>query len=147
MLVFNSPVYCLLPSFGRLSKSVSLNKMLQLFRGKGGLSHICCHRKCTIPVLRLWQTEFSFRGKVGYPTFHFFSFSFFFFFCLFAISIHISYVFSRKIGNLQGVKLLSGIPLPFIGTFRMFSAQKCCQILTILLEIKWGIHILQHFFC
>ena len=59
-----------------------------------------------------------------------------FFFCLFMIFIHISYVFSRKIDNLNGVKLLSDIPLPFDGTLRMFSAQKCCQNLTFLLEVK-----------
>ena len=51
----------------------------------------------------------------------------------FAIFIHISYVFSRKIDNLHGFKLLPGIPLPFVVTLRIFSAQKCCQNLTFLL--------------
>ena len=34
------------------------------------------------------------------------------------------------------------VPLPFIGTFRIFLAQKCCQNLAFLfreLEVKWGI--------
>ena len=55
---------------------------------------------------------------------------------------HISYVFSHKIDNFNGVKLLSGIPLPFVGIFRIFSAQKCCQNWTfysLSLKVKWDI--------
>ena len=59
-----------------------------------------------------------------------------FFFCLFIIFIHISHVFSRKINNLHGGKLLSGILLPFVGTFRIFSAHIFCQNLISLLEVK-----------
>ena len=60
-------------------------------------------------------------------------------FFLFAIFIHILYVFSLKIDSSHGVKLLSGISLPFVGTLRIFSAQKCSQNLTFLLEVKWDI--------
>ena len=77
---------------------------------------------------------------MGYPTFHIFClFVCLFVFCLFTIVIHISYVFSLKIDSLHGVKLLSGISLPFVGTLRIFSAQKCCQNLTFLLEVKCDI--------
>ena len=49
------------------------------------------------------------------------------------------YIFSRKIDNLHEVKLLSGIPLPFVGTFRIFQPRTAVKILTFLLEVKWGI--------
>ena len=40
-------------------------------------------------------------------------------------------------GKLHGVKLLSGMNFnPFIGTFRIFSAQKCCQNLPFLFRGK-----------
>ena len=68
--------------------------------------------------LPLWQTAFSFRGKVGYPTF------LIFFFFFFTIVIHISHVFSRKINILHLV------------SFRIFSAQKCCQKLRFLFRGK-----------
>ena len=53
--------------------------------------------------------------------------------------IHISYVFSHKIDNLHGFKLLSGIPLPFVLTLKIFSVQKCCQNLTFFIRGKVGI--------
>ena len=73
---------------------------------------------------------------MGYPTFHIVCLFLFLFFCLFTIFIHISVYFHVKYNNLHGVKLLSGIPLPFVGTLRIFSAPKCCQNLTFLLAVK-----------
>ena len=40
--------------------------------------------------------------------------------------------------NAVKIYLLSRIPLPFVGTLRIFSAQKCCQNLTFLLEVGVG---------
>ena len=65
-----------------------------------------------------------FRGKVDYPP--------------------ISHVFSRKINDLHGIQLLKKlyyiikVPLPFIGTFGIFSVQKCCQNLIFLFRGKVG---------
>ena len=41
--------------------------------------------------------------------------------------------------SLHGVKLLSGISMPFVETLRIFLAQKYCQNLTFLLEVKLDI--------
>ena len=83
-----------------------------------------------VQQLRLWQTAFSFRGKVGYPILHIFIY-------LFTIFIHISHILSHKINILYGVKLLSGI-LPFIANFRILSTQKCYQNFTFLFTGKVG---------
>ena len=89
--------------FGRLSKSV-LTKCDNCFKLKRKIPHLLRPKvdyRCVKSIVAS-STAFSFRGKVGYPTFHTF------FFCLFTIFIHISPVFSRKIINLHGDKSLSG---------------------------------------
>ena len=70
-------VSCLLPSFGRLSKSVLTKCELC----GGNIPHLLQQKvdyryvKVGLWQLCLWQTTFSFRGKVGFPTFHFFALS------------------------------------------------------------------------
>ena len=121
---FKSAVYCpLLTGYQNQSLLTKCYNCLELYR----------YIKWTIPHLL--------RQKVNYLCALSITSSTLFHFCfgLFTIFIYISYVFSRKIDNLHGFKLLSGIPLPFLGTLRIFSAQKCSQNLTFLSGVKWGI--------
>ena len=77
------------------------------------------------------------KWAIPHSTFLFVCLFLFFAFSPFLFIFH--YVFSLKTDSLHGVKLLSGVSLPFVGTLRIFSAHKYCQNLTVFLEVKWDI--------
>ena len=115
-------VSCLLPPFGRLSKSV-LTKCDNCLEVRWTIPHLLRQKedyhyvKVGLQQLRLWQTTFSFRGKVGFPIFQVFVFVLFVclfvvvvvvvVFCLVTILIHI-HMYSHVKEKLHGVKYLSG---------------------------------------
>ena len=87
-------VSCLLPSFGRLSKSV-VTKCDNCLEVRWTIPHLLRQKvdyhyvKVGLQQLRLWQTTFSFRGKVGFPIFQFLFFVLFCFvlFCFVVVVV------------------------------------------------------------
>ena len=125
MLVFNSPavsnkLFTACPlSAGYQNQSV-LTNCYNCLRGKVNYPTSVATESVLSLCFVYDKQHFHLKEKWAIPhsTFSFFPFHTFFF-------IFHMYIFSRKIDNLHGVELLSGIPLPFVGTFGIFSAQKC----------------------